>query len=134
MTRLISVLIILLLLMGGWGMFKYWQQFEKQNANAQEQKVARITTADQLPGLPAEWEPSLQAAEEQGPEALGKWLKAYGAYVQDPRKAWIELDYSVMISRDAPNEAKRIFEKVKERVPPTSPVWPRIHELEKSYE
>ena len=39
-----------------------------------------------------------------------------------------------MITRDNPQEAKRIFDEVKDRTPPTSPVWPRIHELEKSYQ
>ena len=62
------------------------------------------------------------------------WLKTHGAQLQDPRKAWIELDFCVAITREDPAEARRIFKSVKERLQPTSPVWPRVKQLEKSYE
>ena len=62
------------------------------------------------------------------------WLKAYGSKVQDPRKAWIQLDYVLLITRDNIGEAKRIFAEVKARTPKNSPVWPRIQQLEKTYE
>jgi hypothetical protein len=93
---------------------------------------------EQLQGMPGQnptqLEATLRAAQSQGAEALKNWLKTYGRAVQDPRKAWIELDYCTMISREDPNEAKRIFAEVKNRTPPSSPVWPRIQKLEKTYE
>jgi hypothetical protein len=61
-------------------------------------------------------------------------LKAHGNSVQDPRKAWIQLDYCVLISREDPAEARRIFAEVKGRLQPSSPVWARIKRLEKTYE
>ena len=75
----------------------------------------------------------LRTAEAQGASGLKNWLKAYGHLVKDPRKAWIELDYCLMITRSDPAEAKRIFAEVKQRTPPSSPVWPRINEMEKTY-
>lgn len=133
MTRLISALILALALLGGWGLYRYWENMQNSNDVARE-AVARAVMPEQLPGMPAEWEPPLQAAEQQGPSALRKWLKTYGSYVQDPRKAWIELDYCVLIARESPNEAKQIFAEVKQRTSSSSPVWPRIHDLEKTYE
>jgi len=54
--------------------------------------------------------------------------------VEDPRKAWIELDFCVAVAREDPAEARRVFAAVKERIGPASPVWPRMKELEKTYE
>jgi hypothetical protein len=65
---------------------------------------------------------------------LKNWLKTYGQSVEDPRKAWIELDYCVAIARQDPAEAKRVFAQVKERISPSSLVWPRMKQLEKAYE
>jgi len=54
--------------------------------------------------------------------------------VQDPRKAWIQLDYVLLLTRQNPQEAKRVFNEVKDRTLPNSPVWPRIQSMEKSYQ
>ncbi len=50
------------------------------------------------------------------------------------RKAWIELDFCVAITREDPSEARRLFKAIKDRTPPTSPIQPRLRQLEKSYE
>jgi hypothetical protein len=84
--------------------------------------------------MPYQLSDSFHAAEAQGATGLGNWLKVYGPSVQDPRKAWIELDYCVQIARDNPAEARRIFAEVKQRTPPSSRIWPRIKELAKTYE
>jgi hypothetical protein len=64
---------------------------------------------------------------------MRNWLKAYGAQVQDPRKAWIEMDYALALMREDPNEAKKVFLAVKERTPTNSPVYPRVLQLEKTF-
>jgi hypothetical protein len=135
MTKiLISIAIIAVLAFGGWKIFEYWDQIQNDRENAKKEAAALSLNPDSLPGLPPGWSASLKAAQQQGATALGNWLKIYGGGVQDPRKAWIQLDYCVMITRDNPQEARRIFNEVKDRTPPTSPVWPRMHELEKSFE
>jgi hypothetical protein len=135
MTKtLIIIAIVVAVLFGGWQIFEYWEKVQNEKENEQKQAAASVVNPDSLPGLPAAWDASLKAAQQQGPTALGNWLKTYGKGVQDPRKAWIQLDYVLMITRDNPQEARRIFAEVKDRTLPNSPVWPRIHELEKSYE
>jgi hypothetical protein len=135
MTKvLIAIVIIAVVALGGYQLFEYWDKVQNDKLEEQKQAASSVVNPDSLAGLPDSWRTSLNNAEQQGPTALGNWLKTYGAKVQDPRKAWIELDYVVMITRDNPQEAKRIFGEVKDRVLPTSPVWPRIHDLEKSYE
>ena len=135
MTKaLITISIIAVVVLGGWQLFDYWEKVQDDKLAAQKQAASAQVNPDSLPGLPQGWDTSLRNAEQQGATALANWLKTYGAKVQDPRKAWIELDYVLLITRDNPQEAKRIFAEVKDRTSPSSPVWPRIHKLEKSYE
>jgi hypothetical protein len=134
MTKLIVILIIVAALFGGWQIFVYWEKVNREEENAHKQATSSVVDPHQLPGLPQNFEPALQAAEKQGAAGLRNWLKTYGRAVQDPRKAWIELDYCVLIAREDPAEAKRIFATVRERTPASSPVFPRIKQLEKTYE
>jgi hypothetical protein len=133
-TKLLAALAIALAVFGGWGLFKYWETFENNKQAEIKAAAAKAIVPEQLPGMPYELQGSLEAAQKQGPAALQAWLRNYSRVLQDPRKAWIELDYCVMVSRNNPGEAKRIFESVKLRTPPASPVWPRILELQKTYE
>ena len=91
---------------------------------------------ERLEGLPSQLEPSLQEAQKKGAAGLKAWLDQYkrSPLVKDPRLAWIELDYVVGIAAENPLAAKRVFSEVKKRTPPESPVYPRIKELEKTYE
>ena len=89
---------------------------------------------DQLPGVPYQLQESLQAARTRGAAGLRTWLKTHAQSIEDPRKAWIELDYCVAVAREDPAEARRVFASVKERIGPASPVWARMKQLEKTYE
>lgn len=134
MTRLITAGIIVLALFLGWATYKFYQQTAQTQESPQKQPAVKITSADQLSGLPYQLRDSLDAAEKQGPQALANWLKTYGYALQDPAKAWIELDYCVEVSRNDPHQAERVFDAVKKRLSPSSPVWPRIQELSKTYD
>jgi hypothetical protein len=134
MTKLIAILIILAVLYGGWELFFYWEKIKNEEETQKKQAAAALIVGDQLPGMPSQLEPSLRSAETQGAASLKNWLKTYGRSIQDPRKAWIELNYCVLISRADPSEARRVFAEVKNRTPESSPVWPRIKQLEKTYE
>ena len=133
-TKLMAALIIGLMLLGGWGLYKYWLTFENAMQAEQKEAAAKVVVPEQLPGMPYELQTSLDAAQKQGPVAFQNWLRTYSHLLQDPRKAWIELDYCAVISRNSPNEAKKIFASVKQRLAPSSPVWPRVQELQKTYE
>jgi hypothetical protein len=134
MTKLISILIILAVLYGGWNLFLYWDKVKSEKEIAKKEAAAAVITGDRLEGLPRQLESSLMAAQSQGATGLRNWLKTYGQLVQDPRKAWIELDYCQFVARDNPSEARRIFAEVKQRTPPDSLIWPRIRQLQATYE
>ena len=84
-------------------------------------------------GMPEQLEPSLQAAEAQGPATLKKWLDLNRRHLRDPRLGAIELDYAVAVSRNNPAEARQIYQAVKARTPSTSPLQPRLKRLAKTY-
>jgi hypothetical protein len=134
MTKVIAAVIVVALLYGGWEFFLYWERVKSEEEAARKQAAATVVVPEQLPGLPQKLETSLKTAQDHGAPALKKWLRAYGASVHDPRKAWIELDYCLLVSHDDPAEAKRVFAAVKERTLPSSPVYPRVKQLEKTYQ
>jgi hypothetical protein len=134
MTKLIAAVIILAVLFAGWELFFYWEKVKNEEEVQKKHAAASVVTEDQLSGLPQPLEAGLKAAEAQGAVGLRNWLKTYGRMVQDPRKAWIELDYCLLISKDNPSEARHLFAEVKNRTPESSPVWPRIKKLENAYE
>ena len=133
MTKLIAIFIIVLVLFGAWKFFLYWEEVKNQNETRQKQVAAAAVTCDQLPGVPDKLMSSLQNASKSA-AGLKAWLKANDRFIQDPRKACVELDYCVLLSHEDLPEARRIFGEVKTRVGPASPVWPRIQQLEQTYQ
>lgn len=134
MTKLIAAVIIVAALYCGWELFLYWDKVNHEQEVARKQAVVSEVRGESLQGMPYQLQGSLDAAQRQGAAAMAAWLKTYGPSIQDPRKAWIELDYCLMISTEDPSEAKRIFADVKKRTPESSPIWPRIKKLEKTYQ
>jgi len=134
MTKLITILIIVAALFGVWELFFYWERIKNEEESQKKQTAAAVVVGEQLSGVPYPLESSLATARSQGAVGLRNWLKVYGSKIQDPRKAWIELDYCVLISRADPSEARRVFAEVKNRTPESSHVWPRIKQLEKTYQ
>jgi len=135
MTKtLIIIVVVVAVALGGWQLFEYWDKVQSEKDADAKTAATQVVNGDSLQGLPQGYDVSLHAAQQQGVEALGNWLKLYGPAVQDPRKAWIQLDYVLLLTRQNPQEAKRVFNEVKDRTLPTSPVWPRIQSMEKSYQ
>jgi hypothetical protein len=134
MTKIIAAFIIIVVVWGGWELFLYWDKVKNEDETKQKQAAAAMVVGDQLPGLAYQLEGSLQAARKQGAAGLKSWLKTHSQSVEDPRKAWIELDYCVAVAREDTAEARRVFATVKERTSQSSPVWPRIKKLEETYQ
>jgi hypothetical protein len=135
MKALITILIIVGVAFGAYKIWEYWDNVQQERDQKQNAPVTQISPGS-LPGLPQKMEQGLTDAEKGGPKALKAWLdkaKPSGA-VKDPRLAWIELDYVLMITKDDPVEAKRIFRDVQQRIPADSPVAKRVKALEKNYE
>jgi hypothetical protein len=133
-TKVIGVLAVVLVLFGGFKLFLYFERVKNERETEQKQAAAALVVGDQLEGLPQSLASSLQSAQTQGAAGLRNWLKTFGHAVQDPRKAWIELDYIVMLARENPAEARKLYAEVKQRTPPSSPVWPRIKQLQATFE
>ena len=134
-TKLIGLLIIVVVIWGGYEIFEMWDKYDTNKDLAEKQaQAARMFDPNGLPGMPDKLQKSYDIAKSRGDVGMHDWLKAYHDQVQDPRLAWIELDYAVMISQKDPGEAKKIYEDVKARVPKDSPVYPRVQQLEKTYE
>jgi len=128
-------LIIAAVLFVGYQMFLYWDRVKNEEETARKEAAAKvITRGDQLQGMPYNLQKLYENAEKQGPAGLRAFLKAYGNSVQDPRKAWIELDYCQAISHEDPAEARRIYADVKARTPANSPIMPRIKQLERTFQ
>ena len=133
MTKLIWALIIVVVIYCGWQLFQYWEKVDNEEATKKREAAAMLNPSA-LPGITWQLEQSYQAAQQKGAAAVREWLAAHGKDLQDPRKAWIELDFCVAITRDDPAEARRIFKAVRDRTPSNSPLQPRLKQLESSYE
>lgn len=134
MTKLIGALILAAVAFVAYLIYQQWVAVQEEREGKKEVTVSVMVSGDSLPGLPAHLDASYRAAREKGPTALRAWFNANERQLADPRKAWIELDLCVAIRRDNPAESKEIFARVKNRLPPASPVWPRMKELEKAFE
>ena len=133
MTKLISALIIIVVIFCGWKLFQYWEKVDREEETKKREAAAQLDPAA-LAGMPNQLEQSYQHAQQQGLTAWRNWLKANEKVLQDPRKAWIELDLVVALTREDPTEARCIFKAVKERTPANSPIQPRLKQLQSSYE
>ena len=136
---LITVVLVVVALLGIKELHAYWQtvrskEKDRMAAIRGEEPAAPPKDPLALTGMPASMEPSLERAKKAGAPALKAWLKQYHGYVADPKLAAIELDYVVLAGAKSFVEAKEIFAAVKRRTPTNSPVYPRIKQLEKTYQ
>jgi hypothetical protein len=115
-------------------MWEYWDTMDQQRAAAGAERPSSVRAPSSLPGMDYRYEESLAAAQKSGAKSLRAWLDQYQSAIQDPRLAWIELDYVLLVSKEDPIQAKKTFAKVKKRVQPGSPVYQRVKDLEKTYE
>jgi hypothetical protein len=131
MTKLITALIVVVVLFCAWQGWKFAQtEINKEDKLKEDRPPLQ---GYQLPGMPQQWETAL-ANSQQNPTTFRKWLETYGDQLQDPRKAWIQLDFAIAIVRDNPAEAKRLYDDVKARTGSSSQVYPRVKELEKTFQ
>jgi|SRR4051794_6098594 hypothetical protein len=133
MKPLIIILVVVGVIFGGWKMWEYWDTVDQQKEASE--KIPEVSE-DQMGRMTPELETSLQEAKKKGAAGVKDWLNKYqkSPKIPEARLAWIKLDYVLMASQSEPLEAKKVFAQVKENTPTTSPVYPRIKKLEKSYQ
>jgi hypothetical protein len=134
MKFLITVLIAAGLGLGVWQLRQFWQSTQEPQQGAAAPRTESPSSGDPLPGLPPRLQAALEAAQQRGVAGLRDFLAAHGKDMADPRLAWIELDYVLLVAQSDPAEARRVFAQVKGRLTPGSPVYPRMKQLEKTYE
>jgi hypothetical protein len=135
MTKLIAALIVAVALFIGYELFLYWDKVKNDEESARRQAAASvITNGAQLQGMSYDLTQIYERAQQKGVPGVAAFLKTYGDKIQDPRKAWIELDYCQLIAHANPAEARSRFAAVKARTPPDSPIMPRIKQLEHTFE
>src|SRR2546427_537675 len=128
MRQFLALLLIIGAIWGGKQLYNYWETVKAKKETEDRGGAPPPTTAPVastvLPGLPANLEASLQAAQKQGVAGLKNWLNLYRPYASDPRLAAIELDYVVFIRSTNPQAARRLLPVGKQRPSPDSPVYP----------
>ena len=134
MKFLVGLVIVVGLALGAYQLYEYWGQFKEKEPVAAAPTQPVMASGDQLPGLPPKLQPMLEAAQKRGAVGLHDFLATYGRMIDDPRRAWIELDYVVLLAQSSPGEARHKFQEVKSRVQPGSPVYDRVQELAKTYD
>jgi len=134
MSKVIGIIVIVLVIWGGYSVWEYWDKYNTGKDLKEQEARQQQVVPEQLHGMPNGLEQTYQMAQKGGATGIRNWLKAYGARVDDPRRAWIELDYVVAVSQEDPVEAKKVYAEVKERTPKDSPVYQRVKDLSKTYE
>lgn len=132
----ISIIVIILVCVGGFKLWEYWDKVSQEKEQTEKAADGSDIKEYQLPGMPYELEQRYTAAKQKGTASVKDFLDAYrkAPKFEDPRKAWVELDYALLITGSDPLEAKRIFLDVKERTPTNSIIYPRIRAMSKTYE
>ena len=136
MKAAISIIIIILVCVGGFKLWEYWDKVSLEKEQTEIAADGSDIKEYQLSGMPYELEQRYTAAKQKGVAGIKDFMDAYrkAPKFEDPRKAWVELDYALLITGSDPLEAKRIFLDVKERTPTNSVIYPRIRAMSKTYE
>lgn len=139
MNKAITVLLIVGALWGLWTLREMYMEKKRQNPDVyatseDEPDGPPKIEPRSLKGLHYSLETPLANAQRSGADGLKKFLNQYRTAIRDPRLAWIELDYVVLVASKDPAEARAVFAEVKGRTPTNSPVYPRIEKLSKVYE
>jgi hypothetical protein len=136
MKILVIILVVLVLVMGTFKLLDYWDKVSQEKENAVKVQDGSDIKEYELGGLPYQLEQTYQQAKAKGASGMKDFLKKYGEApkFQDPRKAWIQLDYVVMIAGSEPTEAKKIFLDVKSRIRTNAPIYRRIRAMSKTFE
>lgn len=130
---ILTIVVIGALAWGGFEIYERWIEVKAQSKEKPAQTVPTVSDTS-LPGMPSSLESALDVARNSGAVGLKNFLVRYGKSIRDPRLASIELEYVVLVAPRDVAEAKKTFARVKARTPANSPVYPRVQELEKTYE
>ncbi|HAM71573.1 MAG TPA: hypothetical protein DCM86_08025 [Verrucomicrobiales bacterium] len=135
MKVLIQIILTLSLAFAAWKGFDVWKQYSDQKEQAAVEDSRAKISPTSLPGMDRELETVCDEAHKKGALGLRNFLAQYKgtAFLKDPRLAWIEIDYMLLVAVNDPAEARRIYSDLRQRIKPGSPVYPRLKSLEESF-
>jgi hypothetical protein len=136
MKVLVTILVVLAIGIGGYKLFDYWDKTSQDQEVTKKAEDGSDIQESDLPGMPYTLEPKYNAAKQKGATGVRDFLEAYGKApkFEDPRKAWVQLDYAMMIAGSDPVEAKKVFLDVKQRIRTNAPIYRRIRAMSKAFE
>jgi hypothetical protein len=134
MKSILTAVIVFGLCLGAWKIHQFLEKTQGTRQAPAAPGAETVSNGDQLSGLPPRLQPALEAARQRGAAGLRDFLAAHGKEVADPRLAWIELDYVVVVAPGDPAAARKVFAQVKARLAPNSPAYSRMKQLEATYE
>ena len=136
MKVVISILIIIFVGVGAFKLWEYWDRVNLEKEQTERAADGSDIKEQQLSGMSYELAERYNQAKQKGASGVKDFLEAYGKAptFEDPRKAWIELDYALLIVGSDPLEAKKIFLDVKQRTPTNAFIYPRIRAMSKTFE
>lgn len=135
MKGFISILIIGGLLFGVWKIWELYDQKVSNQVTIQENQRRR-SDGSRLPGMDPNLESAYRDAMQGGVLSLKTFLQNYRntSYLSDPRLAWIEIDYALLLRYKDPQEASRVFQSVKARSKSAHAlIQERIRELDSNF-
>jgi hypothetical protein len=134
MKNLIGLLIVVGIVIGIW---KTWEVYEQQQTTQELAKKdsAKLLDGTRFPGMDPALENSYRMAKEKGAAGLRDFLNGYRGtpHLVDPRLGHIEIDYALLLNLNNPAEGRRVFNEVKNRILASSPLQPRVKQLEASF-
>jgi len=135
-SKFIGALVAVLAIWIGWMLYEYWTSTKDEQAHPKAPKKVKVLTIQDLGELPQNLEAELATASQEGAPAVKRFLDKYqkSPSLKDPRKAWIQLDYVLMVSMKDPGEARTVFRDVKNRIGPDSIVYERVKKMQANYE
>ena len=131
MKNLIGLLMIGAVVLG---VYKLWELYDQQSTTSSlaAKDTRRQEFGAHLQGLDQRLEQPLREAYSKGLLGLKGFLQDYRStqFLQDPRLAWIEIDYAVMLVNKDAKQARTALLEVRDRLQPNSPAMPHLKEFE----
>ena len=128
-----QVLTVLLVAAALWGGLRFFNFAKTEVASNERPDRGPRYAAGQLPGLPAELEDSLAAAQREGAAAFRRWMAQHRSEMAEPRLTQVELDFVVLTGRTDSTEARGVLDLVKRRIKPDHPQYKRFQQLDAAY-
>jgi hypothetical protein len=135
MKAAIWIAVIVLLIMGAYKGCEFYEKHSIEQAEIAATLARRDVNPATLAGMDRGLEQLYKDAQAKGLPGLRDFLQSYRntTYLTDPKLAWIELDYVVLQAARDPADARKVFQQVRSRLQPGSPVYWRMKDLEGSF-